>query len=58
MSDITMCTGIGCPKRSRCRRAIARPSVKYQTYFLEPPNKGNTCVWFWEMKMNGKKKKK
>lgn len=37
MTDITMCTGIDCPLRENCHRAMANQDIYAQSYFMSPP---------------------
>jgi hypothetical protein len=46
MPDISMCKGGNCPHKEKCYRFMAEPSY-YQTYFAEPPNKGDKCDYYW-----------
>lgn len=36
MSDITMCTGDGCPAKDKCRRHTAQKG-DWQSWFQQPP---------------------
>jgi len=52
MSDITKCSGNGCPIKEKCYRFTAKTFPKYQSFFTEPPlekdENGNiTCKMFW-----------
>lgn len=47
MPDICMCTGKDCPFKSTCYRHIAKPS-SWQSWFSEPPIKGDSCDHYWE----------
>lgn len=53
MPDITMCLDKKCPKRAKCYRYKATPSV-WQSYFSESPRQGKTCEQFWEIKITEK----
>lgn len=46
MSDITMCTGEGCPVRKHCYRHTSRASER-QSYFKVPPFDGKACNNYW-----------
>lgn len=46
MPDITMCEGTGCPLKDDCYRFKAKPSEYRQSYFINPPNKGDKCEYF------------
>jgi len=49
MSDITKCTGEGCPMRGTCRRFTDKESIR-QSYFVEPPFKvKNSTIYSCEM---------
>ena len=47
MPDITMCKGLGCPRKKWCWRYTAIPTPYRQSYFTTPPNKGSKCEYFW-----------
>jgi hypothetical protein len=52
MPDITMCTGVGCPRAQICYRKVATPSMLLQSYFVTPPfNKDSPteCTFFWRV---------
>lgn len=50
-SDITKCTGIGCPWKSKCIRFIQEEDKQYQAWFVGIPGKKVeevfTCELFW-----------
>jgi hypothetical protein len=46
MSDITKCTGEGCPLKESCYRYKVDSSMM-QSYFLEPPYKDSNCDMYW-----------
>ena len=47
MTDITKCTGDGCPQRSTCYRYTS-PSSDYQSTFLQPPiDEHGKCEMYW-----------
>jgi hypothetical protein len=48
MTDITKCTGQGCPLRSKCHRFKVKAG-EYQSYFEKPPyeKETNECKYFW-----------
>jgi len=50
MADITMCTGENCPLKEKCYRYRARPSEKWQSYFVEVPynHDKEKCDEYWE----------
>ena len=59
MSDITKCSGAGCPYKDFCYRCIAEPEL-YQSYFQRPPwyaGEGDKCKcdYFWETRKEFKK---
>jgi hypothetical protein len=45
MADITMCHGIGCPQKGKCRRFTALAD-KYQGWFMDVPWKDDHCDYF------------
>lgn len=47
MPDITMCNGTGCEIKEKCYRYRATPSDFRQSYFLNSPNKGLECDYYW-----------
>ena len=53
MSDITKCTGDGCPHKTECWRYLA-PSGELQNWFIETPhqifNGVFGCKYFWKHK--------
>lgn len=47
MTDITKCTGDGCPQRATCYRYTS-PSSDYQSTFLSPPiDEHGKCEMYW-----------
>jgi hypothetical protein len=56
MSDITKCSGTGCPKKSKCFRFTATASEWGQSYFAEVPydKEKKTCGYFWKIVKNYK----
>ena len=63
MTDITMCTGDGCPLKDKCYRHNAPQNDIRQSYLIKPPyrtEKGKTvCDLFWleRREYHGKKEK-
>jgi hypothetical protein len=51
MPDITMCYGIGCQWKEKCKRFTSVPDEFRQAYFAESPCKMVdevfTCDFFW-----------
>jgi hypothetical protein len=50
MPDITMCQGNNCELSSICYRYKAEPSKFRQSWFMDLPNEGLECEYFWEYK--------
>lgn len=59
MPDITMCTGVNCPKKETCYRHTAIPNQYRQSYFESPPlelrylegaGTRYDCQFYWEDK--------
>lgn len=49
MTDITMCTGDGCPMKETCRRYLSTPSQFGQSYFMGVPvDKDGKCQYYWQ----------
>lgn len=53
MPDITCCKGeteqgFICPKRTKCYRFLAKPSM-LQSYFTEMPWFNKKCDYFWKV---------
>jgi hypothetical protein len=46
MTDITKCTGEGCPLKETCYRFTA-PAEMYQSYFMTPPVLNGKCEYHW-----------
>ena len=49
MADITMCSGLKCPLKSNCYRALAIPNEFRQSYFLALPFDGEGCKYQWDL---------
>lgn len=47
MSDITKCSGVGCPVKDKCYRFTATTSKFLQSYFVEVPYKDGKCDMYW-----------
>lgn len=45
MTDITKCTGMGCPIRDTCYRYTAQVSSKRQAWHYEVPGRFNGKIW-------------
>jgi hypothetical protein len=54
MSDITMCSGVGCDLKHKCYRFTAERS-KWQFWFSVVPIKDGKCNMFWDNKSKDKK---
>lgn len=50
MSDITKCSGEGCPVKQSCYRFLATPNEFIQSYFSESPySEGKKdCDHYWD----------
>jgi hypothetical protein len=46
MTDITKCTGEGCPLKESCYRFTA-PTGMYQSFFVGVPIKNGKCEYYW-----------
>ena len=46
MSDITMCSGVGCDLKHKCYRFTAERSDR-QSWFTKVPLKDGNCEMFW-----------
>jgi hypothetical protein len=46
MTDITKCTGEGCPLKETCYRFTA-PTGMYQSFFFGVPIKNGKCEMYW-----------
>jgi hypothetical protein len=46
MSDITKCSGEGCPAKDTCYRFTA-PSGMLQSFFVTPPIEDGECEMYW-----------
>jgi hypothetical protein len=55
MSDITCCTGKGCPLAAKCWRTNAPYDTFGQSVFAKPPwdEKAGECMYFWPMTKKG-----
>lgn len=54
MTDITMCSGTGCPIKEKCHRFTAERNPIWQSFFVEIPGKWtedilNKQVWECDM---------
>lgn len=49
MTDITKCTGDGCPLKETCHRFTA-PTGMYQSFFFEVPIRNGKCEYHWPNK--------
>jgi hypothetical protein len=49
MSDITMCSGLGCDLKHECYRHTANKPY-LQSFFIIPPIKDGDCDMFWSNK--------
>jgi hypothetical protein len=49
MSDITMCSGVGCDMKHECYRFTAKMS-NWQSWFSVVPIKDGKCNMFWDNK--------
>lgn len=47
MSDITMCSGVGCVVRSVCYRHTATQDSRNQSWFSEIPGGDDNCPEYW-----------
>jgi hypothetical protein len=50
MADISMCSGLGCPKKDNCHRHTATACEYRQSWFAESnvSNEDGTCDHFWD----------
>jgi len=46
MTDITKCTGKGCPLKETCYRFTAHEEI-YQSFFVGVPIKNGQCEYYW-----------
>jgi hypothetical protein len=46
MSNIKMCSGLGCDLKHECYRHMAKGS-HLKPFFSEPPIKNGKCDYFW-----------
>ncbi len=53
MSDITKCSGDGCPLKTTCYRYTA-PTGMYQSFFVGVPIKNGQCEYYWNTNTNEK----
>jgi len=44
--DTTHCTGQGCVLKPKCLRYLSKHNPHGQTFFTDPPFKGDTCEYF------------
>ena len=49
MSDISKCTGTGCPFKKDCYRFTA-PMSEYRQAIFSPPIKNGKCDYYWGKK--------
>jgi len=49
MPDIAKCPGGDCPQKETCFRFTAMPNEFMQSYFVDPPNKGGECDYYWKV---------
>jgi hypothetical protein len=54
MTDITMCSGVGCDMKHDCYRFTANRGM-WQYYFSKPPIKDGKCEMFWDNKLTAAK---
>lgn len=52
MPDIAMCSGEGCSVKETCTRHMAEPNEFYQSFFMNPPGKDETCDYYWPVKQS------
>lgn len=52
MTDITKCSGVGCPIKRTCYRYVASGDLHYQSYFTRVPydSKNLKCEYYWSTK--------
>lgn len=52
MTDISMCQGIDCPIKEKCRRFTAKPNPQWQSYIIQNELMGDykngKCLEYWE----------
>lgn len=46
MSDISMCSGIGCKLKESCHRFTAEKGMR-QSFFSKPPILDGECLYHW-----------
>ena len=51
MSDISKCSGEGCPLREACYRFTA-PTSEYHQSWIAPPYKNGECEIEWRKELN------
>lgn len=57
MTDITKCTGEGCPRKHDCYRFVAKAG-DYQSWFMQHPlQKDGTCDEFYPMNSKSRLKR-
>jgi hypothetical protein len=54
MSDITMCSGVGCDLKNDCYRFTATRGF-WQSWFSVVPIKDGNCEMFWDNKLTAAK---
>jgi hypothetical protein len=54
MTDISMCSGLGCDMKHDCYRHTAKRS-NWQSWFSVVPIKDGNCNMFWDNKSKDKK---
>jgi hypothetical protein len=54
MSDITMCSGVGCDMKDGCYRHTAKKS-DWQSWFSVVPIKDGNCEMFWDNELTAAK---
>lgn len=49
MAEITMCSGLECPKKETCHRFNAKASEYRQSFFVTPPydKEKDKCNHYW-----------
>ena len=57
MTDITKCTGEGCPLKETCYRFTA-PAEMYQSFFMDSPIKDGKCEYYWSRNATSNTKEK
>ncbi len=49
-----MCPGKKCLLKKSCHRYTATPGEFVQIYFVDPPNKGKKCDYYWKTEIEKK----